>query len=404
MIKNIKLLFYFFPVIIAFLLPFGNAITSPVIALWFIVSFFCFKDLFDMHWKNVWFVGGLSFFALSLISNFIFYNPADPLSAIEVKLTFLLFPFLFCTFKFDKEVCKRVIVSFVSGCMFACSFCIARAFFYLFNGDSSYFYYSNFSFFMHSAYFAMYLNLAVVFVFLFYFKWFKTETAFRNISFFLISLFVICILLCASKLGIITLFILVPLLVITELKHRLKLKHYLIAMVSVVILCIGIYSVFPQVFDRLRSVAVVTEKNMDKTSVESSSVRVLIWSECKEIIKQKPVFGVGVSHANETLYKTYEEKGMTGALEHKLNAHNQFFQTAIGMGMIGLSNLLLLVAGLIVYGIRKKNNLILFFGLLIAINFSVESMLQTSAGTVFFVFFMYFLIVCHKSNLNEEIS
>jgi O-antigen ligase len=402
MIKNIKLLFYFFPVIIAFLLPFGNAITSPVIALWFIVSFFCFKELFEPNWKNVWFIGGLSFFVLSLISNFVFYNPADPLSAIEVKLTFLLFPFLFFMFKFDKDVCKRVVVSFVSGCLFACLFCIARAFFYLFNGDSSYFYYSNFSFFMHSAYFAMYLNLAVVFVFLFYFKWFKTEKAFKNISFFLISLFVLCILLCASKLGIITLFVLVPLLVIMELRNRLKLKHYIIALVSVIILCVGIYSVFPQVFDRLRSVAVVTENNMDKTSVESSSVRVLIWNECKEIIKEKPLFGVGVSRANETLYKTYEKKGLTGALEHKLNAHDQFFQTAIGMGIIGLINLLVLVFGLIVYGIRKKNNLVLFFGLLITINFIVESMLQTSAGTVFFVFFMYFLIIFHKANINEE--
>lgn len=402
MIKNIRLLFYFFPVIIAFLLPFGNAITSPVIALWLVVSFFCFKELFEANWTNVWVIGGLSFFVLTLISNFMFYNSADPLSAIEVKLTFLLFPFLFGLFKFDKEVCKRVVVSFVSGCMFACLICIARAFYYLVNGDSSYFYYSNFSFFMHSGYFAMYLNLAIVFVFLFYFKWFKAQAGFRNISFFLICLFVFCILLCASKLGLITLFVLAPLLVILELKHRLKLKHYITALISIIVICVGIYSVFPQVFDRLRTVAVVSEKKIDKTSSESSLVRVLIWGECKEIVKENFLLGVGVSRANEKLYQTYQQKGLTGALEHKLNAHNQFFQTAIGMGVFGLINLIVLVFGLIYYGIRKKSNLILFFGLLITMNFMVESMLQTSAGTVFFVFFMYFLTVFHKTNLNEE--
>ncbi|MBK7310951.1 MAG: O-antigen ligase family protein [Sphingobacteriaceae bacterium] len=405
MVKNIKLLFYFFPVIIAFLLPFGNAITSPFIALWFITSFFCFKDLVIANgWKNLWFISTLLFFGITTISNFIFYNPNDALSAIEVKLTFLLFPFLFFMFKFNSDVAKRVIVAFVSGCMFACVFCIARAFAYLFKGDSSYFYYSNFSFFMHSAYFAMYLNLAVVFVILFYFKWFKNAPSFKYIAFGFITLFLLCILLCASKMGIITLFILLPSLLIMELRNRIKLKHYLIGITSAVIISVSIYAVFPQVFDHLRSVAVVTNKNIDKTAMESSSVRVLIWDECTKIIKENMLFGVGVSKANETLYAGYKMDGLTGALEGKLNAHNQFFQTSIGMGIIGLLNLLLLTLGLTIYGLRKKRNLIFFFSTLITCNFLVESMLQTSAGTVFFVFFLCFLNVFYKIQFNEENS
>lgn len=401
MIKNIKLLFYFFPVIIAFLLPFGNAITSPVIALWFIVSFFCFKQLFEGDWRNLWFITTLVFFALSLLSNFLFYNPKDPLSAVEVKLSFLLFPFLFFLFKFDTEVTKRIVVSFVSGCMFACLICIARAFMYLFEGDSSYFYYSNFSYFMHSAYFAMYLNLALIFVVLFYFKWFSGPS-FRIVNFFMISLFVLCMVLCASKLGLISLFILTPILLVMELRSRLTLKHYAIGFVGAAALCISIYAIFPTVFDRLKSVAVVTEKNVDVTSKESSMVRVLIWKQCKEIIKEKPVFGVGVSNANETLYKHYEANGLTGALENKLNAHNQFFQTSIGMGIIGLLNVLMLTIGLTIYGLRKKRNLIFFFGALITCNFMVESMLQTSAGSVFFAFFLCFLNVFYKIKFHEE--
>ncbi len=404
MIKNIKLLFYFFPVIIAFLLPFGNAITSPVIAVWFIVSFFCFKELFEGTWRNLWFITSIIFFVISLLSNFLYYNPNDPLSAVEVKLTFLLFPFLFFLFKFDKEVTKRIIVGFVSGCMFACLICIARAFAYLFKGDSSYFYYSNFSYFMHSSYFAMYLNLALLFVILFYFKWFKTDPSFRYITYFLIALFILCIVLCASKMGLIGLFILTPVALVMELRASMKLKHYLIGLAGAVAICLSVYAVMPQVFDRLKSVAVVTEKNVDITSKESSLVRVLIWEQCKQIIKENPVYGVGVSRANETLYKAYETNGLVGALENKLNAHNQFFQTAIGMGIIGLLNLLLLTIGLIIYGLRKKRNLIFFFALLITCNFMVESMLQTSAGTVFYVFFLCFLNVFYKIQFNEENS
>jgi len=241
-----------------------------------------------------------------------------------------------------------------------------------------------------------------VFVILFYFKWFKNQASFKYIAFGFIILFLLCVLLCASKMGIITLFILLPLLLIMELRNRIKLKHYLIGITSAVVISLSIYSVFPQVFDRLRSVAVVTNKHIDKSAKESSSVRVLIWDECTKIIKQNMLFGVGVSKANETLYSSYEMDGLTGALEGKLNAHNQFFQTSIGMGMIGLLNLLVLTIGLVIYGILKKRNLILFFGLLVSCNFLVESMLQTSAGTVFFVFFLCFLNIFYKIQFNEE--
>lgn len=404
MVKNIKLLFYFFPVIIAFLLPFGNAITSPVIALWFVVSFFSFKQLYQGDWRNLWFISAIIFFFISLISNFLFFNPNDPLSAVEVKLTFLLFPFLFFLFKYDKEVAKRIIIGFVSGCMFACLICITRAFVYLFKGQSGYFYYSNFSYFMHSSYFAMYLNLALLFVVLFYFKWFKNDASFKGITYFLIGLFILCIVLCASKMGLIGLFILTPLLLIMELRASLKLKHYIMGLAGAAAICISVYAIFPQVFDRLRSVSVVTEKNIDITSKESSMVRVLIWEQCKDIVMDNPIYGVGVGRANESLYSAYEKNGLTGALENKLNAHNQFFQTAIGMGIIGLSNLVLLTLGLIIYGLQKKRNLIFFFGLLITCNFMVESMLQTSAGTVFYVFFLCFLNVYYKIQFNEEKS
>ncbi len=402
MLKNIKLIFYSLPVLIAFILPFGNALTSPLIALWFLTSLFFINGISKKtNLKNEWFLIITGFFILTVISNFIFYNANDPLNAIEIKLSFLLFPFLFFLFEINYLVARRIIASFVSGCLFACIVCIGRAFKHLFQGDSSYFYYSNFSYFMHSAYFAMYLNLAVVFVFLFYFKWFKDKPSYKLFSFVLIGLFSLCIILCSSKIGIISLFLLIPLTIALEYKSTIKLKHYIVAFASLLIITFSIYTFVPQVFDRLRSVTVVTKANIDKTATESSSVRLLIWKECTELVKSNILLGVGVSHANETLYKIYEQHGITGALEKKLNAHNQFFQTFIGIGLFGFLNLLLMTIGVIIYAIRSKNNLLLFFGLLTTSNFLVESMLQTSAGNVFFGFFLCFLLVFNKDKLTH---
>lgn len=404
MIKNSKVLFYFFPIAIAFILPFGNAISSPLIALWFVSSLFNLKSLFvKQNTSNKWFLTLIAFFVLTLISNFLFYNSNDPFGSVEVKLSFLFFPVLLFLFQTDYGVARRTIAGFVSGCLFATLTCVGRSLMYLFNGDFSYMYYSKFSYFMHSAYFAMYLNLALVFVLLFYFKWFKGNNFYKYFAYFLIGLFTLGVFLCASKIGIITLFILIPLVLIMEYRQSITLKHYTIAFATLLVFTTSVYLIIPQVFDRLRSVSVVTETHIDKTATESSSVRVLIWNECVEIIKSNFVTGVGVSNANESLYASYEANGLTGAFEKKLNAHNQYFQTFIGMGIFGFIVLLILTIGLAVYAVIKKNNLLLFFALLTSVNFLVESMLQTSAGTVFYVFFLCFLIVFEKDKLSNEV-
>lgn len=401
--KNyIKVLFNFFPVFIAFILPFGNALSSPLIGLWLVSALFCVKDLYKKEgFKNKMFIALILFFVLTLVSNFVFFNTNDPFSAVEVKLSFLFFPVLFFLFKIDIAIAKRIIGAFVSGCHFACWLCIAQAVYYFMQGDSSHFYYSNFSWFMHSAYFAMYLNLALIFVCFFYLVWFKANPFYKWFSFYLIVLFSICIMLCASKIGIAVLFVLVPFVLLVEYRKQLKLKHLVLIAVIAIASVFTIYQFVPQVFERLKSVSVITNSSIDKTSSESSSVRVLIWEESVEIIKKNSLLGVGVSNVNPVLYKAYEDHGLVGALEKKLNAHNQFFQTFIGLGIVGFLLLCFLTVGVLLKGLKQKNIILLYFGLLITVNFLVESMLQTSAGTVFFVFFLCLFLVFKLDKLKN---
>jgi O-antigen ligase len=401
--KNIKAFFYLFPALIAFLLPFGNALTSPVIALWFVSGLISAKDLFQKEaLKSRWFWIIVSFFILTLLSNFLFYNASDSFNAIEIKLSFLFLPVLFFLFKMELAIARRIIASFVSGCFIACLFLLGRSFFYLLNGDDSYLYYSKFSYFMHSAYFAMYLNLAIVFILFFYFKWFEQHALYKRMAFLMLGILALCVVLCASKIGILTLFFILPLFLVWEYKNRINLKTAGIALAALLVLSTSVYLFIPQVFDRLKSVSVVSKSSIDKTSTESSSVRVLIWGECKELIKENFITGVGVANANDALYKAYETHGLTGAFEKKLNAHNQFYQSFIGMGVLGFFNLLLITVGVLVFGFREKNVLLSFFAVLITVNFLVESMLQTSAGNVFYVFFLCLLLVFRQKSLAHD--
>jgi O-antigen ligase len=192
--------------------------------------------------------------------------------------------------------------------------------------------------------------------------------------------------------GILTFFMLIPLIILIQLFKRKQFKSILF--VAITFIASALFFLFSDSIPaaRMRNVvSVLTATNeIDKTTSESNAVRLLIWKESLNLIKQKPILGYTPGDANDALYQAYEKQGLTGALEKKLNAHNQFLQTTIGLGGIGFLILLGMIFYSVWFGIKSKNELQLFFGLLITMNFLVESMLQTSAGILFFVFFACF--------------
>ncbi len=381
-------LFCFFPVLFCFCLPFGSRVLSGLIILWGITSFFnldkaSLKAGFIN--KSLWLL--FLFFFVTCISAAFSNNKPEALFCIENKLSFLVLPYYIFCFKWPEQIIKKSLVSFVSGCFFACFYLITRASVYAYNGHPEYFLYTDFSDLIHASYFAMYLILAITIIFIFYHQWFKQQKQYGYISIFFIAIFLITIFLCSSKMGIITLFICLPVLIFYRWKSFFNFKKFVILFLGIALLIFCAMKLFPDSFNRLNSITSFSLANIDKASSESTTVRVLIWEQCIAIIKNNFLFGVSVGDANDALYKAYEQNGLTGALDHKLNAHNQYFQTFIGLGVIGFLLLMLLTVGQFFKSLIQKNILLLIFSILVVLNFVVESMLQTSAGTLFFVFF-----------------
>jgi O-antigen ligase len=395
-------LFYFFPVLFCFCLPFGSRLLGLLAACWVVVSFFNIEkaQLFSgLKNRNLWLI--VLFFIVTVASALFSSNKAEAFFSVEVKLSLLFFPFLLFCFHWPQEILKRFIVAFVSGCFFACLYLITRALYYSVNGQPEYFFYTLFSELIHASYFAMYLILAIVLVILFYHQWFKSQKSVLISSYVFVAVFIITIFLCSSKLGIISLFICLPLSLFYTLKHRLTVKTISALVIGIGILLFVSVKIFPESFARLKSITELSE-TPDKTASESTAVRILIWKQSLALIKQNVLFGTGVGDANDRLYKAYEQNGMTGALKHRLNAHNQFFQTFIGLGLIGFIVLLLLTFGQLIKSMVQKNYLLFIFSLLICLNFLVESMLQTSAGILFFTFFLCVFNLSNEKKLSSE--
>ncbi len=385
---------YNIPLLIAFFLPFG--INYALFIIVWATAFFVFDDLkiaLKRVLFNKWSYVLLGFFFLHAIGYFFSNNKNGALNAIEIKLSFLIFPLLIFSTNYNALQIKKIVISFVSSCILICAFYIFRAFYFFVFHDFNAFYYTEFTYFMHPGYFAMYLVFSQLIVLLFYPKW-LAHLSNLNIKIGFMSLtFLTCIFLCSSKIGLITAVLLIPASLCVILYNKGHKKLIAGMVIGFIILIAVAFRVFPTPFERIEQAFRVTSSSnaIVKTDGESTAVRILIWKESVKLIEDNFIFGSTAGDANDKLVEAYEREGLTGALRKKLNAHNQFLQTFIGTGIIGFILLLFMTLGAMIYGFYKKNYILSLFSILIILNFLVESMLQAQAGFIFFVFFFCFL-------------
>lgn len=126
-------------------------------------------------------------------------------------------------------------------------------------------------------------------------------------------------------------------------------------------------------------------------STESTEVRLMIWHVAGKEIQNHPL-GVGTGDAKYVLLEKYKEFGMTGAYNAKLNCHNQYYETALAIGVHGLLVLIIFLMYLLISAIKKRNFILLWIVVIVILNLFFESMFETQAGVVFFVFFTGLLL------------
>lgn len=395
---------FYFAFLIAVMLPFKFLI-SPLIGGWLFYNLFSFHKLnWRSFFKNTIFQVSILFFLAHAIAYFFSVNKKEALFSVELKLSFLILPILFFISDFDNKSKNKLLFSFVIASLLSAFICIINSLFF-FSKNNELLTYNNFCLFMHPSYFSMYLCFSIIILLLRFndLNFLNHQKSIVGISIFILLLGVF---FAASKMGILTFLILIP---IVMLYIFWKNKNYKLIFISVLFFTIG--SLFFFLSDSIAAARFRSSfkflsssvSNIDKSTSESNAVRVLVWNQSIQLMKEKPILGYTPGDVNDNLYVSYKENELTGALENKLNAHNQFLQTSLGIGVIGLLLLVSLILLTVYNGIKENNMLLVFFAILIFFNFSVESMLQTSAGTLFFVFFIS-LFTITKYNLPEKES
>jgi O-antigen ligase len=382
---------YYLALLIAFCLPvarFAPIFIALMLLNWLIEG--DFKNKFHLIIKNKFALLFIAFFLLHLIGLIYTQNMDSGLFDIQVKLSLLIFPVVLSSRPIDNEKIQKVFFAFIAGGIVASIILLTRAVYtYEVFGENNFFYQAFSSYLIHPSYLAMYMNLMICWILLNILNGTVYKNKFSNATAFLIVIFFSSIIvLLSSKVGLITMVLEYICLLIYFVISK---KKYFTGIFGLVIIVITVYSVMhfvPEISGRInRAIFAVTTPTTNQADAESTAVRLLIWKASSQVISENLILGAGTGDVNDVLMKEYEKRGMTGALEHKLNAHNAFYQVFVSLGLIGFIILILCLLLPLGFAFKAGNGIYIFFIFIIILNFLPESMLEGQAGVMFYAFF-----------------
>lgn len=313
------------------------------------------------------------------------------LKATERNILFLLLPIYVSCIK-DKEF-KFLNYFPISAIIIGVGFFLTSMVNAIIFKNINYFSFEEFAKYIHPVYFSYLLSFSIFYILLNS----KLENKVKNILQAILFFFLI---LAGSKM-IITL----TLIIYAVLFVRSK-KSIFIALFGVICLAL-----FPPIQNRfkeivnLNDIGIVKEKvikDVNDPRVNGLTLRLLIWQETIKTVNTFPKFLVGIGlddAADEALKVNLVNRGLEKYKRY--STHNQFLNTYMRTGVLGLFILILLVGNTFYTAIRKKNKMLLIMIVMFTFAMLTESVFQRVLGIYFFTTVLLFLM---KPNFLDENS
>lgn len=250
------------------------------------------------------------------------------------------------------------------------------------------FFSSDFSLFLHPTYMAMYLTLALLMLF----RPEADQPWGSRFSLGAAMLLLLGVVLCASKAGWLLLFVAGVGMLAERWSDRRMRRMVSWGLAVAFMSGVALYLGTDYVHERVDQVVhVFKDGSPGDQAANSTDDRRLVWRAAQEQVAAHPWLGVGTGDVKDELMKAYAVRGYVEPLRKKLNAHDQYLNTAVALGGGAALMLLLMIILPTVSAFRNRNLLMASFLLLNALNWTVESMLEVQAGVLFFAFFAWLL-------------
>jgi O-antigen ligase len=139
-----------------------------------------------------------------------------------------------------------------------------------------------------------------------------------------------------------------------------------------------------------------------KEIVSLTTLRLEIWGDALTLYGKNALMGVGTGDVEQEMLNQYQSHNFQQAIEEKLNPHNQFMQTGIAIGALGIL-LLIVLLFYPVTGWKKQLYFGLVFSCIAAMFFLTESVLSKQSGVISFaIFYCLFLLFDGVKVENKE--
>lgn len=200
-----------------------------------------------------------------------------------------------------------------------------------------------------------------------------------------IAINMVAVILFASKIGWLVLVLLALIMSARYGRSAIRRPRILIPLVITGTVFLAYAATSPFMREKLQQVRtgfVPGEPEQDATG--SSEVRRLVWRSGGDVLANTWPWGTGTGDVKNELVADYHAKGYLYPETLRLNAHGQFLQTGVALGLLGLGVLLLLFFAPLASSVQRRDPLLLLFLVILLLNWTVESMLEVQAGVLFF--------------------
>ncbi len=263
-------------------------------------------------------------------------NINEGLVDLQTKLGLIIIPFIFLAIdRISQREFSLYSYAFILGCTIGCisGFYHATSL-YFEKGYTDYLYSGYFSFFIPSNYYSIYLLTALVLI------WHLTKT--NNYSWLSkclhitpIIILIIGVILTASRASFLAIILIGILWVGYQLIYGENWKNRLLSSCIILSIISAIYFIPFTPFKRFKNITTELLEDNKGSTEKSASIRMQVWKASIDVISKNFLFGVGTGDIEVSLQNAYKERNITHAIKRSFNAHNQYLQSFIALGLTG---------------------------------------------------------------------
>lgn len=337
--------------------------------------------------------------------------PSESVKTLEYKLSLLLLPILLMIQLKGKLNFQIIFSLFIIGVLIGSFFGIVNGYIcYKNTGDINCMMSTLISPIVHPTYFSAYVFIAIAMLWLAYKRTYKFFTL--PIVSLLTIYFLMYTVLMKSLAGMLFFALIFILFLGVLLYSKWGLKSLFAMLLFTPLFFFGTYNFIPQVKSEVEDLQYYLKGYVDNSEnyfetlyypYSGTQARLIMWRLSARQIAEQPL-GVGTGDSDLVLESQMQKHGLHQEfIDKHLNPHNQYLQTTIEIGLVGLLILLTFIATVLLKSSRQRDILLLLLALNFAFNCMFESIIQRQDGIIFYTFlFCILMIPSKKTESNNE--